>query len=294
MKIRAPAKINLYLKVLGQREDGYHDLHTVMLPLNLCDELHLEPRLSGITVQAAGCAFPVEENLVHRAARLFLSATGISDGVAIELTKRIPIGGGLGGGSSDAASVFMGLNTLFQAGLSTEELSGLAARLGADCPFFLHGRPLLMGGRGDEPLKELELKDRAYLLVIPPFGMSTASVFAKYKNPLTQGPDFFKISNIQYNKFAPERMLWNDLETVAFEMRPELTLIKQEVKSVDALGVLMSGSGSTIFGVFYNEEHLLDAMRRLRRHAGYSYIPTTRLTGEDYGDHRSKGVPGQG
>ena len=285
MNIPAPAKINIYLKVLNRRVDGYHELRTIMVPISFFDEIRLEPSGSGIHLDAPGCNCADGDNLVYKAAAIFFAHTGIIPSVSIRVNKRIPVGAGLGGGSSDAASVLLGLNDLFQAGLGTRALMLLAGRIGADCPFFILGRPLLMGSRGDEVLCEVRLEDREYLVIVPPFSLSTAQVYADVKSPLTPDVVRFTIDSISNNIIAPEQWLENDLETAAFGICPELKLIKAELINAGALGVLMSGSGSSVFGVFKDRDHLCNGLSRLERHDGYGYIPTTTLTGERYGNN---------
>ncbi len=287
MKIQAPAKINIYLKVLGRRADGYHELRTIMVPLGLFDEISIEPAGQGIMLDAPGCNCASENNLVHKAARLFLASTGVRSGVSIRVRKQIPVGAGLGGGSSDAASVLAGLNDLFRTGLGPRDLMAMAGNLGADCPFFILGRPSLMGARGDEVLRDIRLEDREYLLVIPPIALSTAQVYAELKSPLTTVTDRLKIDSVGRFTIAPEQWLVNDLEAAAFGICPELKLVKAELLEAGALGALMTGSGSSVFGVFKDRDHLCNGISRLRRRDGYSYIPTARLTGERYGDNRS-------
>lgn len=294
MKIKAPAKINIYLKVLNRREDGFHELRTVMVPIDLFDEIYLEPFDHGIVLKADGCNCETRDNLIHKAARLFFETTGIKAGVSIEVKKQIPVGAGLGGGSSDAASVLIALNDVFHGGFSTEDLMGMAGKLGADCPFFIIKRPMLMGSRGDKIIKEIQLEERKYFLIVPPFGLSTAQVYAEVNSPLTQAKDRLTIEYIDNKIFAPEQWLENDLETAAFGICPELKLIKAELVEAGALGVLMSGSGSSVFGVFKDSEHLCNGISRVKRRDGYRYIPTTRLTGERDGNYRGKGVSGQG
>jgi 4-diphosphocytidyl-2-C-methyl-D-erythritol kinase len=287
VRILAPAKINIYLEVLGKRPDGYHELRTIMVPLGFGDEIFISEAPSEITLDAPGCACPsYKDNLAYRAARLFLDKTGIPKGVTIKVVKRIPIGAGLGGGSSDASSVLLGMNRLFGAGLSREELADLAGNLGADCPFFLYQKPMLMGSRGDVPLSEVVLADRAYLIVIPPFSIATATIFSKFTLPLTLDEDRIKIVNAKYHCIVPEVWVRNDLESVACNIYPELTRIKEELISSGALKAGMSGSGSAVFGVYESQAHLCSALSRLARHEGYNYIPTTRLTGDIYGDYR--------
>jgi 4-diphosphocytidyl-2-C-methyl-D-erythritol kinase len=286
VKILAPAKINIYLEVVGKRPDGYHELRTIMVPLGFGDEIFIESAPSGITLDAPGCACLDQNNLAYRAARLFLDKTGISKGVAIRVDKRVPVGAGLGGGSSDASSVLLGMNRLFGAGLSIDALAGLAGSLGADCPFFLYQKPMLMGSRGDVPISEVALAERAYLIVIPSFSIATAAIFSKFTLPLTRDEDRIKIEKTEYHCIVPEFWVRNDLEPVACNIYPELTRMKEELIGSGALKAGMSGSGSAVFGVYESQAHLCSALSRLERHEGYNYIPTTRLTGDIYGDYR--------
>ncbi len=295
MNLRAPAKVNLYLKVVGKRPDGYHELLTLMMPIRLFDEIVLEKADTGISVRAPGCGCNERNNLAFKAAELFLKETGVRAGVSIRISKRIPPGAGLGGGSSDASSVIMGMNELFKTGLSRTELMKMAGKIGADCPFFFLGRPYLMGGRGDVPLHEVTLEPRSYFIVTPPLEISTAKVYSHLKCPLTRERKSYKIINEVAKKgIAPEQWLENDLEKPAFGICPELERVRSELLDAGALGVIMSGSGSSVLGIFQNEEHLCSGMSRIRRHEGYRYVPTTSLTGGSHGDYRGKGVSGQG
>jgi 4-diphosphocytidyl-2-C-methyl-D-erythritol kinase len=294
VKVLAPAKINIYLEVLGKRPDGYHELRTIMVPLAFGDDIFIEASRSGVALNAQGCECSEQDNLAFRAARLFLDRTSKPGGASIEIVKRIPVGAGLGGGSSDAAGVLLAMNELFNTGLGEDQLVALARELGADCPFFIYRKAMLMGSRGDVPLQRVNLKDRAYLLVIPPFGISTAEVFSRFTFPLTPDEDRIKIDRINNDCIAPEQWVANDLEAVAFGIHPELTGIKVELFRAGALKAGMSGSGSAVFGIFESDAHLYNAMSRLTRHEGYSYIPTTRLTGDRYGDYRGQGFSGQG
>jgi 4-diphosphocytidyl-2-C-methyl-D-erythritol kinase len=286
VKVLAPAKINIYLEVLAKRPDGYHELRTIMVPLDFGDEIRLDPAPSGITLDAPGSGCSDNDNLAYRAALLFLDKSGIQKGVRIRVIKRIPVGTGLGGGSSDATSVLLGMNGLFGAGFDIEELAGLAGSLGADCPFFLYQKPMLMGSRGDVPISEVLLEDRDYLIVIPPLHLSTAEVFSKFTLPLTREGDRIKIDQTEHHCIAPEVWVRNDLEPVACKIYPELARIKEELIGSGALKAGMSGSGSAVFGVYESGAHLCSALSRLARHEGYIYIPTTRLTGDIYGDYR--------
>ena len=292
MRLLAPAKVNLALEIEGRRADGFHELRTLMVPINLCDEIELDFAESGLIFNAAGCDFPVETNLAFRAARLFCERTGQKSGARIDLIKHIPAGAGLGGGSSDAAVVLVGLDRLFETKLGDEALMAMAAELGSDCAFFVKRRPLVMGGRGEVALIEVEVAERAYLLVMPPFGLSTAAVYRALKLPLTRLSVLDKLDGNAVVR--PEKCLVNDLELAAYGLCPELETLKQELLDAGALGALMSGSGSCVFGVFSDQDHLHGSMCRLKRREGYAYLPTTRLTEESNGHYRSEGISGPG
>ncbi len=295
MKLLASAKINLYLKVLRKRADGYHELLTLMVPVGLFDEVVIEKADRGVSVSAPGCGCNGRSNLACKAAELFLKETGVREGVSIRIVKHIPLGAGLGGGSSDASTVLMGMNELFHTRIQRLELMKMAGRIGSDCPFFILGKPCLMGGRGDVPLHEAILEPRSYLIVTPPLEISTAKVYSQLKCPLTRKRKSYRIINeIVQKEITPEQWLENDLEGPAFGICPELKRVKAELLDAGALGVIMSGSGSSVLGVFQNEEHICNGLSRIRRHEGYRYVPTTSLTGGSHGDYRGKGVSGQG
>src|SRR6516164_2182882 len=174
---QSPCKVNLLLNILGKRADGFHELETVMQPVNLCDELSFERAGSGVQLSCSHPELPTDsKNLVHRAATAFLAAAKISDGVRIHLKKNLPLAGGIGGGSANAAVTFTALNELFGSPLPMEKLHELAAALGSDIPFFLHDQPALATGRG-EKVQLLEkfpaLHGKAFFLVHPGFGIST-------------------------------------------------------------------------------------------------------------------------
>jgi 4-diphosphocytidyl-2-C-methyl-D-erythritol kinase len=287
VRVLSPAKINLLLKVLGKRNDGYHELLTLMVPVTLFDTLYLEQAEESIELDAPGCGCSDTDNLVFKAADLFRHKTEIKNGIKIRIDKKIPIGAGLGGGSSNAAHTLVALNKLFCTGIKENQLSEMAQELGADCPFFIHGRPAIMGGRGDSLLADTMIDDRVYLIVIPPFGISTARIFSEFKMPLTNSKDVFKIEDITKKSIAPERYLFNELEVSAFGLHPELKTVKEDLVRAGALGALMSGSGSAVFGVFEDAGHLEHAMIKLRKREGYEYIPTTRTLGGINGNYRS-------
>ncbi len=294
MKIFCPAKINLYLKVLGRRPDGYHELRTVMVPLAFGDTIDIHRTSRGIELDAADCGCTPAENLAFRAARLFFDTTGAPGGVRMRIHKRIPVGAGLGGGSSDASGVLLALNEMFGTGMDAGALAQTAKALGADCPFFIYRRPMFLGSRGDVPIAEIALEERSYLIVVPPVHVSTARVFAKMGLHLTRGIVKDIMNPYSNQCIVPEHWVENDLESATFDLYPEIAGIRDELIGAGALRAGMSGSGSAFFGIFATQDHMRHAMGRLRRHEGYVYIPTTRMTGDMYGDHRGQGVSGQG
>jgi 4-diphosphocytidyl-2-C-methyl-D-erythritol kinase len=287
VRVLSPAKINLLLKILGKRNDGYHELLTLMVPISLYDILYLRQGGKDIELDANDCGCSATDNLVFKAADLFRRRTGIKNGIRIRIEKEVPFGAGLGGGSSNAAHTLVALDRMFSTGIKENILSEMAKEIGADCPFFIHGRPAVMGGRGDSLLADAALEERVYLVAIPPFGISTARIFSEYKMSLTNTKDVFKIEDVTKNRVAPEKYLLNELEASAFALHPELKTVKEDLVRAGALGALMSGSGSTVFGVFEDARHLEHAMIKLIKREGYKYIPTTRTLGGINGNYRS-------
>ncbi|HEY1789870.1 MAG TPA: 4-(cytidine 5'-diphospho)-2-C-methyl-D-erythritol kinase [Verrucomicrobiae bacterium] len=258
---KSPCKVNLLLNILGRRADGFHDLETVMQPVDLCDELTFERVGTAIALSCSDTSLPVDSgNLVFRAAEKFFSAAGISGGVKIHLEKKIPLAAGLGGGSGNAAVTLLAVNELFGQPLVPEKLDEIAASLGSDIPFFLQPQPALAVGRGEkiQSLKKFPaLANRAILLIHPGFGISTPWA---YKN-LARFPDALNgqkgraqnlISRLQTNDLKGAAAgFYNSLEAPAFEKFPVLMLYKEFLAAQGAVA-LMSGSGSTTFAICEN------------------------------------------
>lgn len=267
---RSPAKINLCLHVLRRLDSGYHELAMAMQRVDLCDLVRLRIVPEGpvrVQCQAVTLA-PGEENIAARAARLLLSEAGIDVGVEIEIEKRIPIAAGLGGGSSNAATVLMGLNELLHCGLGSESLQELGAQLGADVPFFIFQQPAWATGIGTQLQPLPPLPDVAYLLVNPGIAVSTASVYQSLqltkKGELASLPRFSVVTGSDLCA-----ALHNDLESVTLPRYPLLQRIKQQLIAKGALGALMSGSGATVFGVFENLAAAKSAGRQLQAEADW-------------------------
>lgn len=258
-----PAKVNLYLKVLGRRGDGYHELITVMQPLSLADILTARPAPE-LTLECAGSGEPSgPRNLVWRAAEKFAAATGHPVLLHFRLEKRIPVAAGLGGGSSNAAAALKLLNDWAPDPLDQSRLALLAAELGADVPFFLLSGPAVARGIGTH-LTPLDLPPYWYVLLNPGFPLSTKWVYEHLDLDYLArfGAPEFKV----WDKSRPESWVANDLESVTLNYYPELKELRQQLLANGALAAGVSGSGPTLFGLFAQKEAALGATRNLRRH----------------------------
>lgn len=249
----ARAKINLTLDILGKRPDGYHEVEMVMQSIELHDRFEFYPsgREISLTVEGSDVS-PGPDNLVCRAAELIRRHGKIRTGVQIRLVKEIPVAAGLGGGSADAAAALRVLNELWETGLSLSELMLLGEQLGADVPFCLMGGTALARGKGEQLIQLPPCPRLGLVLVKPRFGVSTASVYQAYAPLLTvKRPDnqamVAAIRNRDIIGIADN--LANALETVTIRMHPEIEEIKTKLAAAGALGVLMSGSGPTVFGL---------------------------------------------
>jgi 4-diphosphocytidyl-2-C-methyl-D-erythritol kinase len=248
--LSAPAKINYLLDVIGKRADGYHDLRMIMQRVNLCDKITLTLTNSpGINVICNSKGAPDgPKNIAWKAARALLDLSEYDSGVRIEIVKKIPVAAGLGGGSSDAASVLMGMNELLQLGLTEQILMETGCKLGADIPFFVFKKTALAEGIG-EKLTSLPKVPKCWILLVNPgIRISTAWVYRSLqltsKKELNRLPEFFEsIEDVV-------SILSNDLESVTIPAFPIIADIKARLMKLGAVGSMMSGSGSTVFGVF--------------------------------------------
>ena len=269
IRILAPAKINLGLAVLGRRRDGYHELRTIFQSVSLCDRLAVRRRRRGVQVRCPALRDLGERNLAHRAAALFFEQTGLSGGVQIDLEKRIPTGGGLGGGSSDAAAVLLACCRLFGVKPAAEFLQVWAAALGSDVPFFLEGGTAIGSGRG-EILESLApfTGTVVALINLGTTGLSTAAVYRRMKpEALTGRARAFNILLACWRSGGLRRfgkMLFNDLELPAFTLDSGLPAVKEALSASGAAGVLLCGSGSSVFGLYGSELEADRARSKLR------------------------------
>jgi 4-diphosphocytidyl-2-C-methyl-D-erythritol kinase len=250
--ILSPAKVNLFLRVTGKRPDGYHNLYSLMCRVGLFDEIHLRPTRGATTLKCSDPLVPQDDtNLACRAARAFFEALGRSGAVELVLEKRIPVAAGLGGGSSNAASVLLGLNQMHGFPFSRKGLMAIGRTLGADVPFFIFQTPALASGIGDLLTPYVHIPPLHLLLVTPGFAVSTRKVYQGLNLRLTKcKKQLKKKSFTRSTAFDPRLHLCNDLETVTLALHPELVAIKQWLAAQGAVGTLMSGSGPTLFGAF--------------------------------------------
>ena len=250
------AKINLGLNIVERRSDGYHNIETVFYPIPLTDVLEIVPADSlSLTCYGNAVDCPQENNLVMKAYRLLQQRCDLPP-VAMHLYKHIPDGAGLGGGSSDAAHALLMLNQMFELGIADVELASMAATLGADCAFFIYNRPMLATGIGDvlSPV-DVELKDKTLLLVKPPVGVDTRTAYSR----VTPQAPSMPLTDIITRPFSSwDGLLVNDFEPSVFAALPQLWLIKARLLDAGAQYAAMSGSGSTLFGIF-DSDNLADA-----------------------------------
>lgn len=280
MKFRAPAKINLRLKVVGKRADGYHLLDTIIVPVSLYDEIEIH-KLRGaatrtrksaaetIKVSCDDPAVPVDEsNLAFRAAELLLKRSGTRQAVHIRIRKRIPVGAGLGGGSTDAAATLVGVNRLLRLGLAPAELEKLALSLGTDVPFFVRGRPARARGIGERLRMLSGLPPIWVVIVYPGFPVSTGWVYRNFPLKLTKPTVNTSImaSLKRFNKLSG--LLENDLESVTLRRYPKIGILKQKLLREGAPRVLMSGSGSSVFAIFASKRAAHAVFEQMRKEEG--------------------------
>ena len=251
MTIAAYAKVNFTLEVLGVRPDGYHDLRSVVVPVSLADEVVLEPAEDVTLLES----LKAEDNLAVRAARLLQRVSGRKDGVSITLAKRIPVGGGLGGGSADAAAVLNGLNEMWGLDIPRKELAALGAEIGSDVPALVLGGTVLMEGRGERvsPITFYPSPFTFHLVLANPGTFcSTPEIFKAFNEPLRNRPEILynmRLAMQAGDSAAVARALQNDLSATAMRLHPEIEVARRRLEEAGCLGVAMSGSGATVFGI---------------------------------------------
>ena len=275
---QSPAKINLCLHVLGRYENGYHALAMAMQRVDVCDDISI--RLTSGNDVTVACnnleLLPEEDNIAVRAARLLLADACMHTGVEIVINKRIPVAAGLGGGSSNAATVLLGLNEMLELRMDRVRLQRLGAQLGADVPFFVFQRPAWATGTGTELTPLPPLPDVAYLLINPGIAVSTAAVYQSLQ--LTKGGELANLPRFSVvTRGDLCAALHNDLEKVTLARYPLLSRIKQQLLEAGARGALMSGSGATLFGVFDSLEHAQKAANELAVETSWWVCPVAPM-----------------
>jgi len=253
LQLKAPAKVNYRLDVLGKRADGYHELRMIMQRVDLCDDIEIAlSERPGIRVACGRAGVPDGPgNIAWRAADALVKLSGREVGIDISITKKIPVAAGLGGGSSDAATVLMGVNELLELGLSEERLMEIGVKLGADVPFFIFKKPALAEGIGDQLSALDKVPELWIVLVNPGIHVSTAWVYQNLQ--LTRKEDAAIVSRSYSSLDEVCAVLSNDLEPVTFGRFPAVRELKEQMITAGARGSLMSGSGSTVFGLFADE-----------------------------------------
>ena len=279
IQVKAHAKINLTLEVLSKREDGYHNIISVMQSISLHDLLHLVPSNKGIKIYCGHPRVPNDEsNLAYKAAEKLLEYTGIKKGVEIRIKKGIPVAAGLGGGSADAAGVLLGLNKLWDLGIHLEDLSSLGMGLGADVPFCIYGGTALARGIGEKitPLPTAPKLD--LILIKPPFGLSAGDIYKAYdKMTVDAAPNHQKLmEGLDRNDTTMiVDNVGNMLQAAAVKARPKIQDLVDILKGVGCPGVFMSGSGPTVCGVVESDTMANDIMTRFSHSPMEVFLATT-------------------
>lgn len=280
LRLKSPAKLNLRLEILRRREDGYHELRTVLQKISLNDTLSISLKNEkGISITTNHPDLPLgKRNLVYRAAQMILKESEYKGGLRIDIRKVIPLGAGLGGGSSNAATTLKALNQILEIGLPTKELMKMGLDIGADVPFFLLEGAAVATGIG-ERLKKIELPDLWYVLINPNFEVSTRWAYQNFV--LTKRHFHFNLQGFVKTPEEISRVLWNDLEGVVSHKYPQIEGMKKMLLSAGALGALMTGSGPTVFGVFSGKGDGSKAYQEVRRRVrdkGWTVLMAQSLT----------------
>lgn len=272
LAISVPAKINLHLQVLGLRPDGYHELRTLFQSIDLADELYASSMVNGVLelrVEPEGAVTGADDNMVLRAATALRERAGVAAGAKLELHKRIPVAGGLGGGSADAAATLILLDELWDLNLGAADLVDLAADLGSDVPFFLHGGLAMGVGRGEEvsPLPDLQSFD--LVVVTPQLRVPTAEVFDRLTPQLTSSGLDATVYAFTTGRPGDHRIdppwgdFFNELESVVVEGWPEVGRVVDALRATDPLHAAVTGSGASAFAVYPDSRRASDAAAAL-------------------------------
>ncbi len=264
LRLLSPAKVNLRLEILKKRKDGYHEVRTLLQKISLYDQLHFTLKKGrGISVTTDHPNLPVgKNNLVYQAVQSIMKKSDYQGGVLIEIEKRVPLGAGLGGGSSNAATTLQAMNQLLEVGLPKKELMRMGLQIGADVPFFFLESAAIASGIG-ERLRKIELPGVWYLLIYPNFEVSTHWAYQNFI--LTRRQLRLNLPQLPTTPKEISSLLCNDLEEVVSREYPQIEAMKKMLNSAGALGASMTGSGPTVFGVFSGEEEASEAYKKVKR-----------------------------
>jgi 4-diphosphocytidyl-2-C-methyl-D-erythritol kinase len=285
--LKSYAKINLGLRLIRKRQDGYHDIATVFQQLDLADTLIFRKTDGGMAVQSQGFSVPTgDNNLVCRAFDLFKHKTGICGGLSVRIQKSIPVGAGLGGGSSNAAATLSAVNLLWNRGLSRKELAAMAASIGSDVPFFVFGGTALGEGRGEILTPIHWNADFWVVLICPDVPVSTAWAYSQVKLSLTKSEKLTNFNAILGN-YTPQNLrenFINEFEDVVFQKHPEFGVIKDELYGSGAFYASMSGSGSSLYGFFSHRDEAERVLLFFSERSGCrAFLTRPVLTEQDEG-----------
>jgi 4-diphosphocytidyl-2-C-methyl-D-erythritol kinase len=279
IKVIAPAKINLFLEITGRQADGFHDLRTVFQAIDLADTVALETAEKGIALVNDWPELPnSRNNLCWKAAALLMKSHDIKQGVAIKLHKTIPVGAGLGGGSSDAAATLLGLNTLWELGLSRPQLQLVSEGLGADVTFFLSGGSQIGEGRG-EKLTALTARKFYFVIVWPRVLLPTAAVYAAWDEQPEQGTATLNAFMAAWEKGEPKDLashFRNDLQGATERLCPICRELRQELLDAGCLGAMVSGSGSAVFGLAASDRQANDIALEMQARRPQGWIKVAK------------------
>ena len=281
------AKLNLHLRVLGRREDGFHDIFTVFQTVSLYDEIVLETYGDEVLLECDHPAVPADENnLIVKAAERLRVEFGVTAGARISLKKRIPMGGGLGGGSSNAAAVIMGLSKIWDIGATRAEFIRIGSELGSDVPFFFEGGTAMGIGRGTEVLPLDDFTANWMLIVTPDVHVSTAAAYAKLGAQNLTNEDSNRILRVCRSEAeSPDFLhaaLRNDFEKTVFAEHPEIERVKRRLIELGASRAMMSGSGASVFAIFDNEETRQTAIKALDNEVNWRKFAVAAVSREAY------------
>ena len=271
IEVKSPAKVNLFLKVLDKRPDGYHNIETIFERIDLCDKVTLRKTAEGISVASSNPKVPVgAENTAYRAARELFKEKGLKAGVDIHIEKNIPISAGLGGGSSNAAAVLLGLNKLYDLKLTTEELSLAAKKIGADVAFFVSECSFAKGTQRGDVITRLESDlNLWHILATPPFGLLAKDIYgdidSRDQKNNDSGSEAVAESFRNKDLASLGKALYNDLEDAACNRYPELRDVKKILTKKGAEAALVSGSGPVVFGLMKTRKEALGAAESLKK-----------------------------